>query len=605
MDKRTILALVLCFLVLIGFQTYQQKFGPQPPATGGTPAERTEPVAPTETATIGPAPAPPAPTQTAAPEPPPPAAGNGGAPLAAEPEPPVRTFFVENDALASDLSSAGAVIESLRLKKFFAEDQKTPLDLLRPFAGPASATALELTLAGSPVPLESASWNAAQQGRAVDFNRSAGPLAVEKTVTMSPDGYHFEVSLRFKNQSAAPAPLTYTLLGAKGLTLDDSSGRSAVSAVVGIESGDSVKMEAIDATSLPKPNAPDDKKKEWNTATYGGAASKYFAVVLIPLTANLHPTFFADQLPEDVIDRATGVKHANVRSGFRVKDLKVPPGETVTHRYLLFAGPKEGAVLERYQTFDGRLTALPTLIDLQSRVPLGEKLANLFLWVLHGFHRLAGSYGVAVILLTILVRVLLHPLNRLSQRSMYKMQKLAPTVNKIREKYKGKKSKEAAQKMNVEIMELYNAHGAHPIWGCLPMLLQFPVFIGLYNSIAYSIELRQTHFLWIKDLSLPDRLIQLPFQLPWPVEGYLNLLPVLMVVTMIVQQKMQPPPPDPQQQQQQQMMSWMLPVFGVLFYTVPSGLVLYFFTSSLLGILEQRWIRHQLQVEERTGKFAV
>jgi YidC/Oxa1 family membrane protein insertase len=601
MDKRTILALFLCFLVLIGFQLYQAKFGPQPVPPGEQqPIPEAEPAAPSTTATIGVAPPPPAPE----PAPPPPSATAIAERDRPEAKAEAKEIVLENDVLAATLTTEGAAMRALRLKRYNGDDQKTSLDILRATPG-GPALALALTAAPG---LASENWATAGEGQGTAFFRR-GPVDVEKYIELSQgnDAYSFEVRLRLTNRGAVPTSTSYTLFGAEGLAIDDPSGRGSVSAVVGIPHEDYAKLEAIDAPALPKPGAPEEKRKEWNSPAFGGAASKYFAFVLAPLTPNAHPTFFAEQIPPTAPDAtsADGAGRPNVRTGFRVKELKLAPGETVEHRYLLFAGPKDPALLAHYQQVGGRLVGLPALVDFTSRVPGGQTLAQLFLFLLHAFDHLVSSYGVAIILLTILVRVLLHPLNRLSQRSMYKMQKLAPTVNKIREKYKGKKSKEAAQKMNVEIMELYNAHGAHPIWGCLPMLLQLPVFIGLYNSIAFSIELRQTHFLWIHDLSVPDRLVTLPFHVPWPLESYVNLLPILMVLTMVVQQKMQPPPPDPQQQQQQQMMGWMVIVFGVLFYTVPSGLVLYFFTSSLLGILEQRWIRHQLQVEERTGKFAV
>jgi YidC/Oxa1 family membrane protein insertase len=604
LDKRTLLALVLCFLVLIGFQLYQAEFAPPPrpqQAAEQTVSPEAEPIAPSGTASLeaaGP-PSPGAPTATAAEQPvaaPPPVNGAGLAPAAFEA--PVKDYALENDFLLARLTSAGAEIRGLRLKRYFAPDEKSPLELLEPYPGPEPAPALELGVRDAPVALEREPWASAQNGLSLSFERPAtSAVEVKKTITLAPDGYHFDVALAFRNTSGAPAQISYVLYGADGITLDDLHGRSMVSGIAGLDAGGRIKFEALDSEGVPPPGAPEEKRKEWTNAVFGGTASKYFAAVLIPLTPDLHSVFFMEQT-QGIIDPAHGTKHTNVRTGFRVRDLKLAAGETAVHRYLFYAGPKDRTVLARYQTIGGKEVDLPLIVDLSSRVPLGETLSNVFLAILHAFRRIVGNYGLAVILLTVLVRVLLHPLNRMSQRSTYKMQKLAPAVKKIQDKYKGKKTKESAQKMNMEIMELYNAHGANPMLGCLPMLLQFPVFIGLYNAVAYAIELRQQHFLWIRDLSLPDRLLSFGTTLPWPLEGYLNLLPVLMVVTMVIQQKLQPAPPDPQQRQQQQMMGWMVPLFGVLFYTVPSGLVLYFLTSALLGIAEQRWVRAQIERED-------
>jgi YidC/Oxa1 family membrane protein insertase len=593
LDKRTILAFFLCALVLIGFQWYAAQFTPPPAASGpigppapsGAPSEGAEAAAPTATAL----PFGPPPELHGAPAP--------GAPAPAGPEPPVEAarleFRIENPLVEAVFSTEGAEARSITLKTVHAEDQKTPLDLLQPFSGVAGA-ALDLAVTPGGELLASAVWPGGAEGRAARFAYPLNGVAVEKDVELAPDGYHFLVTLRFRNKTSAPLTLGYTLSGAAGITPDDV--RAPVSAVVGIESGSHVKLTTVDVSKVPKPGT--GERKEWTGSTFGGIASRYFAMVLAPLTPGLDPTFFAEQI-EGPLAPGHDKRPVNLRSGYRVRQVNIAPGDEVSHRYLFFAGPKDGKILAGYSTVDGRNVGLPALLDLTSVIPFAEALSGLFLSILHVFRSVAGSYGIAIILLTVLVRVALHPLSRTSQRSMYKMQKLAPHVKKIQDRYKDKKSKEAVQKMNVEIMDLYKKHGANPIAGCLPTFLQLPVFIGLYNALAYAIDLRQTHFLWIRDLTKPDRLFALPWDLPWPLEGYLNVLPILMVATMVLQQKMQPPPPDEQQRQQQKVMGFMMVIFGFLFYTVPSGLVLYFVTSSLLGILEQRWVRHQLEKEER------
>ncbi len=593
MEKRTILAFLLCLIVVIGFQYYAAQVAPPPRPPAPSPKSAPGGAA-AGAAAPGGAPETPEPARAAGPA----AAGGDPAPLPVEAE--RREIALENALVRAAFSTEGAKARSIVLKTIYEDDQKTPLDLLRPYPGTQGA-ALELSVAPGGERLDGALWPAAEEGRAIRFHYPlAGGVRVEKTVELSPDGYHFDVILRFLNDGAQPAAIGYTLWAADGITPDDP--HAPLHAVAGVEAGTQVDFVTLDVSKVPRAGAAE--RQEWASSTFGGIASKYFAIVLVPRTPEARPTLFVEQVAGP-LDPATKERPLNLRAGYRVRQANVPAGGEVVHRYLLYAGPKDSKVLGRYETLDGRPIGLPRVVDLTSVVPLAESLAKLFLSILHGFHAVVGSYGIAIILLTLMVRIFLHPLSRASQRSMYKMQKLAPLVKKIQEKYKDKKTKEAAQKMNVEIMELYKAHGANPIAGCLPTFLQLPVFIGLYNALAYSIELRQTHFLWIDDLTKPDRLLPLPlpFQLPWPLENYLNVLPILMVATMIVQQKMQPTPADPQQQQQARIMGFMMVLFGFLFYTVPSGLVLYFFTSSLLGILEQRWVRRQLEREEALGKL--
>jgi YidC/Oxa1 family membrane protein insertase len=287
----------------------------------------------------------------------------------------------------------------------------------------------------------------------------------------------------------------------------------------------------------------------------------------------------------------------NLRATYRVGRPEanpfVKPEDKLEHAYIFYAGPKHVELLEQYGP-----RKLQVLLDFTTWVPGGESLAPLFAWILRKLHSIFGSYGVAIILLTLIVRGMLHPLSRASMSSMYKMKRLQPKIKEIQDRYKGKKSTEAAQKMQLEILALYRANGTNPFLGCLPTFLQLPVFIGLYNALAYSIELRHKGFLYITDLARPDRLFSfggatVPF-----LGGYFNLLPILMVITMIVQQKMQPVPPDEQQRQQMKIMQYMLVVMGVLFYHVPSGLVLYFLTSSLLGMLEQKYVTRKLEAED-------
>lgn len=199
------------------------------------------------------------------------------------------------------------------------------------------------------------------------------------------------------------------------------------------------------------------------------------------------------------------------------------------------------------------------------------------LWLLNFFYGYVENYGVAIILVTVVVKILFHPLTHKSMVSMRRMQKLQPKIKAIQEKHrKKKKDVESRQKMNEEMMALYKKEGVNPLGGCLPLLLQMPVLFAFYSLLMVSIEIRQApFFFWIKDLSKPD-----PY---W-------VTPIVMGITMFLQQRMSQPPAAAGSELQMRMMKWMPVIFTWMFLKFPSGLVLYWLTNNVLSIVQQRWI---------------
>ncbi len=205
--------------------------------------------------------------------------------------------------------------------------------------------------------------------------------------------------------------------------------------------------------------------------------------------------------------------------------------------------------------------------------------------LLKGLQRVVKNWGLAIILMTIIVYTLLSPLSLKSMKSMRRMQSLQPQIEALKAKLK-----DNPQKLNAEIMEMYKREKVNPFGGCLPILMQIPVFFSLYQVLMRSIELKGQGFLWIKDLSAPDRLFHFGFELPI-IGSDFNLLPILMAGLMVLQQKItmkSSVAASPEMAQQQKIMGTVMPVvFGVLFYNIQSGLVLYWFTNSLLSVLFQ------------------
>ncbi|MCZ7557451.1 MAG: membrane protein insertase YidC [Bacteroidia bacterium] len=228
--------------------------------------------------------------------------------------------------------------------------------------------------------------------------------------------------------------------------------------------------------------------------------------------------------------------------------------------------------------------------------PFSEYLVMPLFSFLHGF---IPNFGWVIIIFSILIKILLHPLTKTSMKSMQRMQKLQPMMNELREKYK-----DDQQKQNMEIMKLYKEYGVNPAGGCLPMLLQFPILFALFSIFRSTIDLRQEPFmLWITDLSGPDIMFRLPFELPLLGMSFVSGLALLMSITMFIQQKMSIKDP------RQKAMVYMMPVmFWILFNSFPSGLNLYYFMFNLLSIGQQWYInkKHEneplVKVAPKNGK---
>ncbi len=245
---------------------------------------------------------------------------------------------------------------------------------------------------------------------------------------------------------------------------------------------------------------------------------------------------------------------------------EIQPGKTISHRYRLYAGPKQISILERVKggPKDGNGPSY-----LEKAVDFGwlAVLCLPLLWLLKALYSWIGNYGVAIILLTIILRVLLLPLTYNSMKSMQKMGKLKPLIEDLKKKYGDDKAR-----MNQEMMNLYKTHKINPMGGCLPMLLQMPIWFALYRMISSSVELYQEPFIpgWINDLSYRDPTF---------------ILPIILGGFMFLQQKMTPSSMD---NQQAKMMLYIMPIFFtfIMLY-LPSGLVLYILFSTALGILQQ------------------
>lgn len=444
----------------------------------------------------------------------------------------------------------------------------------------------------------------------------AGPLRVVKRYilpnfesgeTLDLESFHWNFELEVFNDSNKSQQLGYSLIGPTGTPsetwwyankiyggggLTGIGGARDVSASLP-EKGYVFKGNADVIRNLqkdpPKPTfviSPYDtvttpENGRWN---WVGIDAQYFNLTLInsdqkSLANNINAVADGAEVPDNSREQRLVDCTALLFEKF-----DVPAGGSVKRSFQVFAGPKEKEILTAYGLDENRAFGWFWWCSK----PL--------LWLLHVFYFLSGSitYGIPIIMLTILVRCFMIPFSRKAALNAQMMQALQPKMKEIADKYEDLQERGAAQR------ELFAKHNYNPLGGCLVMFIQLPVFLGLYRGLSVDIALRDQPLIpglaWCSDLSAPDKFLYWKDWMPayFGAEGgwlgpYLNILPLITMVLFLVQQKLfTPPAMDDQQKMMQKMMGFMMIFMGIMFFKVPSGLCLYFITSSIWGILERK-----------------
>jgi YidC/Oxa1 family membrane protein insertase len=337
-----------------------------------------------------------------------------------------------------------------------------------------------------------------------------------------------------------------------------------------------------------------------NQMAYMGVDAQYFCAALIPQyeraderwISAARPIMLGPPLPRG----STKTHYVNVTARMVSEPVSLKAGEKLTHRYQVFVGPKRPELISQYHPADSPGYSVRDFVYYGWFGGVARAMVGL----LHLFYSVLGNYGLAIIALTVLVRGCMFPVSRGQARSMAKLQELRPEMEKIKEKYKGDQQKQAQA-----MQQLYRKYNVNPLAGCLPMLIQLPVFVGLWRGLAVDIELRQAPLFghsirWCSNLAAPDMFFDWSGFMPDLItrrEGflwlgpYLNLLPLVTIGLFLWQQKMfMPEPANEQAAMQQKVMKWMMVVMSVFFYKVPSGLCLYLIASSLWGIAERKLV---------------
>jgi YidC/Oxa1 family membrane protein insertase len=541
-----------------------------------------------------------------------------------------------------ELTSRGAAISKAIFSEFNNRDQKNPqpLVVIWPVRQRDGSQIMSMANAGLvfaeyglQLPLDRLDWESYDRQtnddasqtvrfealiRVQDTNEPVAKLI--KTYTLRPDSYLIDCDLAVENLSSSDQKVYFNLNGPAGINKEGVRGDMRKVVAGFRDTNGQIVSTRLDKKALTRPKkVPDDlelkMKRVGPKFLWAATVNEYFAAILVPLPEQGKDS--CDWLPEaNRIGRfynPDGDSRADSGDETIGVELKTTPANlaaagqdqsTRTYKFQLYIGPKDKShfdKIEQYralgfvQTIDFAGCCCPSSIIN----PLAFGIMALMKWM-YGF---IPNFGIVIIILVFLFRLVLHPITKKSQVAMSKMSKLAPMAEEIRKKYANNKAE-----MNKQMMQLYRQQGASPIMGFLPMFVQLPIWIALWSAIYTSIDLRGAAFLpvWITDLSVPDALVRFP-TLAVPLVGWkinaLNLLPILMGVAFYLQQKLTPQQAsasaNPQVAQQQKMMMIMMPLlFPLMLYTAPSGVNLYIMASTFAGVVEQYVIRKHIRDKE-------
>ena len=578
--QRTILMIIFGMSLVFLYDNWQKSQGRPSMLSGPTVEQKAVPT-PTPGGTAAPAPAGAVPAAASAPAVPAPADAGAIAAAPAAAAVPAERVRIATDRLRVEIDPTGAVVARVELlqqtvapdwtaaglvglvtgkkhdpsaKVVLLESNKNRVYLARTgLTGPAGARLPNHLTPFTPVagPRELAPG---QDSLDVKFEAVAGGVKVVKTYVFKRGTYAVDVRHDIENVGDAPVtPSVYLQL------VRDGNKPEGESALYYTFTGPAVYSEA---QKFQKINFGDIEK---NKQSHIGEAKEGWI-------AMIQHYFVSAWVPEQGRHREvrTALDGPNLYSVSTVMPLDtVAPGATASSKATLWVGPQD----------QEQLVAIAPGLDLVVDYGWLTFLSKPLFWLLQFLHGLVGNWGWAIVLLTIMVKAAFYPLSAASYRSMAKMKEVTPRLMKLREQYGNDK-----QKLNTAMMELYKNEKINPLGGCLPILVQIPVFIALYWVLLASVEMRnQPWMLWVQDLATPD---------PW------FILPVLMMASMWFQYKLNPVPPDPVQAK---VMAAMPFIFGVMFFFFPAGLVLYWLVNNCISIAQQWYVTKQIQNAKPVG----
>jgi YidC/Oxa1 family membrane protein insertase len=369
---------------------------------------------------------------------------------------------------------------------------------------------------------------------------------IKKQFVFSKTNYNLELDVEIKNLT--------------GTTINNLNFPLALTLVDFVQAGESARFEDF-AVALKEKVLHFNGRKDaaFDEIQFLAFRDKYFCAIIEPASGGCGGYI-------KKLDSKTS------EFGLNFKVVNIGPGQALKEKFYIYLGPQDLQLMSKIRQ-NWTLAVNYGTFDFISR---------LLLQLLEFLNKIVHNWGIAIVLLSVLIYLALFPLSLKQMHAMKKMQVLQPHIEELRKTYK-----DNPQKLNKEIMELYKGNKVNPLSGCLPMVLQMPIFFALYQALMRSIALKGAKFLWIKDLSEPDRLFRLPMSLPI-VGNEVNILPILMTIGMFFQQKMSMKTTAGGSAEQQKLMLIIFPLmFGFIFYRMPSGLVLYWFINSSLMLFNQ------------------
>jgi len=480
-----------------------------------------------------------------------------------------RTISISTPLYNIAISEYGAAVKSFELKNYKETNKKdSPLKQLVP-EQLVSGT-LFFHLEGQSIPgLKNAVYTAKidtnktsvfQGEKTIEFTFGTPQgIVVKKIFTFKADSYMIDCDIVFQNGSTMA--LNDSLVISTPEFYNEETKKRSRFAFVGPMAFINDKYNAI------KPKDIKDQDTYYGKIDWAGYTEQYFMTAVIPEKKD----------DGQVIDEKLKLSYANdIVTGEYIRKMdRLDPGKQSSYSFAFYMGPKSQKVLGKYDN------------GLKNAINFGffNVIAKPLLIVMNTIHEVIPNYGVAIILLTIFIKLVFWPLGTKSYKSMNEMKKVQPLMMEIREKYKNDK-----QRMNKEVMGLYKTYKVNPASGCLPLLVQMPIFFALYRMLYQAIELRHAPFVgWISDLSAPDRLFEFNFAIPMMQAPYgIPMLTLFMGASFLLQQKMTPTAGDPMQAK----MMMLMPIFmTVLFVNFPAGLVLYMFVNNIISMGQQYYIQ--------------
>ena len=505
-----------------------------------------------------------------------------------------RLITVENDLYEAIFSTKGATLVSFKLKEYKKFDQVTPVQLIDTtgqgalsfeFTTPSNHNAdtraffFDADVASDLIRVEDEGEEAT-----LTFSTPVGQGRIVQTYTFSQGTYEIGMRIEQENALSFSTREGYDLLWDGAIPYTERDPTQEL-----MKSGAYFRTVGGDTDGLTMMKDPYEEQPQTGGITWIGVKNQYFAAVIMPQGSTRGAELIGERFGE--------ADDPNVREHYQARLLMPVPNEGEADEYTMYIGPME---YDRIHSYDVGIYDMVDygwdFFEWMTR-PIARFVFIPLFGLLSGF---IPSYGVIIILLALLIKIVVYPLTKSSYRSMAQMRELQPKLEALKEKYG-----DDMQKQQEATMKLYRESGVNPIGGCLPMLLQYPVIIALWQFLPQSIEIRQQGFLWANDLSSPDIIFNLPFTIPFYgdfVAGFCFLMGISMVIQMRIQS-------TPQANAQAKMIMYFMPIMiFVIFNRWASGLNLYYLCYNILTAFQQRVINKNIkkekEAEEQNGQVA-